>query len=590
MNLGRLHPGSNPLYLVATIFMPGSVLVIGKLIALLLALYGGLVGARFVLRVLGLLRAVIQFPRGRSVDECALPPAIRKTFDVPLRELQALGFELVGWLELQRALRTQHSGSLVALLRHQREPAGALVGFADTPEPSALFVHRFWTFFDDDTSLLTLNGAAHLIIGTLPRVRVVDRYLPRLDDQWRLHLEQLGLERSARPSRQSLPTDALQPAQLVAAVEAIEQEHIALLLQQRHLRRAPADEGYRMTLRGALAAAWRGFAAGGRAARVYRTARAAYDFAGLPLPEVPRSLEVDAYRRGEELRTAPLEPRYRWLLFGLTLVATAAASTLVFGPTVMLLIVATVLLHELGHYGAMRLFGYRDTSIFFIPFFGGAVTGRKPDARLFEELLVLFAGPLPGLTLATALLFAGVGNGRPLVADAIKILAFVNAFNLLPMLPLDGGRIVHALLFARQPIADALARLFAIAAFVWIGWRLHSLALALIGLAAASTIPYGFRVATLRKKFEVARARIPATAVEPAAAATNDDVELAFTTIQQWIRRPLAFAQKASLARALLARSQSTQHVDVVPALLWLALYGVTFLFGAGVTTRSLLR
>lgn len=570
--------------------MPGGLLVIGKLIGLLLALYGVLVGARFVLMVLGLLRAVIQFPRGRPVDESALPPDIRKTFDVPLRELQALGFELVGWFELQRALRTRHSEALVALLRHQREPAGALVGFADTPEPTSLFVHRFWTFFDDDTSLLTMNGAAHLIIGELPRVRVVDRYLPKLDDQWRLHQEQLGRERAARPSIQPRSLDALQPVPLVAAVEAIEREHIELLLRQRHLRRSPADAGYRMTLRGALAAAWRSFAAGGRAAQVHRTAAQAYQFAGLPTPAVPQRLEVEAYQRSEELRTAPLERRYRWLLFGLTLAVTAAASALLFGAIAMLLIVATVLLHELGHYGAMRLFGYRDTSIFFIPFFGGAVTGRKPDARLFEELLVLFAGSLPGLLLAAALLVSGVASDRLLVGDAIKILAFVNAFNLLPILPLDGGRIVHALLFARQPIADTLARLFAIAAFLWIGWHLHSVALALIGLVAATSIPYGFRVATLRKKFEQARASAPAPAAETPAASASDDVELAFTTIQQWIKRPLGFAQKESLVRALLQRSKSTQRVSVGAALAWLAFYSAALLFGAAVTAKSLLR
>ena len=64
------------------------------------------------------------------------------------------------------------------------------------------------------------------------------------------------------------------------------------------------------------------------------------------------------------------------------------------------MLVGVLLFHELGHYMGMRMFGYRNVRMFFIPFFGAAVSGQRTSAKSYQEAIVTLLGPLPGLCLA----------------------------------------------------------------------------------------------------------------------------------------------------------------------------------------------
>lgn len=118
------------------------------------------------------------------------------------------------------------------------------------------------------------------------------------------------------------------------------------------------------------------------------------------------------------------------------------------------MIVVVLLVHELGHYMAMRYFGYTDTNIFFLPF-GAATVGRKSKRNAFEEYVISLAGPLPGILIGIVILLT-VMNGTSLVnsgmVNTYAIMSIViNYINLLPIYPLDGGRIMQTLLLLRYP-------------------------------------------------------------------------------------------------------------------------------------------
>ena len=87
----------------------------------------------------------------------------------------------------------------------------------------------------------------------------------------------------------------------------------------------------------------------------------------------------------------------------LLLLITGIASLLLFGWRFdwlfSVVLVAVLLLHELGHLVAMRWAGYRDLKIFFIPFIGAMVSGREQQATAGQKMLVLLAGPVPGIVL-----------------------------------------------------------------------------------------------------------------------------------------------------------------------------------------------
>ena len=140
-------------------------------------------------------------------------------------------------------------------------------------------------------------------------------------------------------------------------------------------------------------------------------------------------------------------------LFTLSLIVFVAVSWLfqVRSLPAIALLVVVLFLHELGHALAMRALGYRDVQILFLPMFGAVATGRRTSSALWRECVVLLAGPLPGLLLGTVLAMSPWAQSSPWGQTFSALLIGINAFNLLPLEPLDGGRLAGCLVFSRAP-------------------------------------------------------------------------------------------------------------------------------------------
>src|SRR4051812_15087239 len=111
--------------------------------------------------------------------------------------------------------------------------------------------------------------------------------------------------------------------------------------------------------------------------------------------------------------------------------------------------------HELGHYVAMRCFRYRDLRMFFIPLLGAAVTGKHHNVAGWKKAIVSLMGPLPGILIGAALAITAAVLGKPGLANIAMIVTGLNLFNLLPILPLDGGWFWNAVLFCRHRWLEA---------------------------------------------------------------------------------------------------------------------------------------
>lgn len=145
-----------------------------------------------------------------------------------------------------------------------------------------------------------------------------------------------------------------------------------------------------------------------------------------------------------------------------------------FSPASAIALTVVLLVHEGGHALAMRAFGHRDMNMFFLPFFGAVVTGDARSLAAWKQGVILFAGPLPGLIAGVAMTYHWSQHPVPPGFDW-KLLAtmatYVNLFNLLPIIPLDGGRLVELSLFGRWPrlriVFSALSALGMLGVFLW---------------------------------------------------------------------------------------------------------------------------
>ncbi len=152
----------------------------------------------------------------------------------------------------------------------------------------------------------------------------------------------------------------------------------------------------------------------------------------------------------------------------------------------LIMIVGILFLHEAGHYMAMRIFHYRNVRMFFIPFLGAAVSGQNYAAPGWKKVTVALMGPLPGILLGSAIGLAGlIWGNRSLTKIAMTAIIF-NGFQLLPVLPLDGGQVMHELLFSRDHRLDAVFRALAAATLAGIGllsadWMFLFLGLFMLG-------------------------------------------------------------------------------------------------------------
>lgn len=107
--------------------------------------------------------------------------------------------------------------------------------------------------------------------------------------------------------------------------------------------------------------------------------------------------------------------------------------------------VLLTVIHEIGHAVAIRAKGLRAGAMVFIPFVGGAVTLRDQPRSAYDDAQIGLAGPIAGTLSAVASLYIYDFTGRPLYL-AIAFAGFLlNLFNLLPIGPLDGGRIAGAI-------------------------------------------------------------------------------------------------------------------------------------------------
>ena len=161
------------------------------------------------------------------------------------------------------------------------------------------------------------------------------------------------------------------------------------------------------------------------------------------------------------------------IISGASLLATAAAFSLLLGWQTGFIFVGLLVLHELGHLVSFRMIGQPWGKIIFMPFLGGVAVSRVPHVRLADYAFCAIMGAgLPVLALLPAIAVSLWQVDSPGIVQLAYVIAALagalNLLNLLPVFPLDGGRVLRAVMQSVLP-RHVRAAMFVVAGSVAAG-------------------------------------------------------------------------------------------------------------------------
>jgi Zn-dependent protease len=140
-----------------------------------------------------------------------------------------------------------------------------------------------------------------------------------------------------------------------------------------------------------------------------------------------------------------LLPKLKILTTSGSMLVSVAAYSLIWGWKFALGFVVLLFVHEMGHVIQLRREGIQASAPVFIPFFGAAVWSKSLGDNALAEARVGLAGPVLGSLGAAACIPIAEATGNDFWYALAFTGFFLNLFNLLPVVPLDGGRAMAAM-------------------------------------------------------------------------------------------------------------------------------------------------
>lgn len=128
--------------------------------------------------------------------------------------------------------------------------------------------------------------------------------------------------------------------------------------------------------------------------------------------------------------------------------ASLASYSLLYNWKFAVLLMLAIGWHESGHVWAMKKVGIKTKGFYFLPFIGGAAIAEDDFKTYADNAYVSIMGPVWGLLMAAVSAGLFYVTGMPIFAAAAGWMGTLNLFNLLPITPLDGGRIMRTITFS----------------------------------------------------------------------------------------------------------------------------------------------
>jgi hypothetical protein len=462
---------------------------------------------RYLLVAQNLLGFVLEKPSNRYCERSDCPGDIQEFYEIKEKELLDLGFRFAYAHTTTDMVVKKHSLRYYFIYYHPEQKTYA--SLSTSPEAESVFPFRvaFSTYFNNHPlpeskenveKLITVNGIRHTIMGEIPGALLQDAYAETLEKQWAFHLETL-----AKMSRRELGTFE-ETREGFAEMLALEDRSIHEYIEQlekKGLIFKRSENRYLIKTLPSLGFAHQLFRGESKLNAMKRRIMEAGKGKPQPVPP-PLHLEVENYENAQSLlnqKNRNTSGKIAFLAF--TVLLFILVFGFLFSFEMAFLLTAVIFIHECGHLLAMSLFGYRDLRMLFVPLFGAVALGSDRGIPPYKKVITYFAGPVPGILLAFLILlilrYANIALVlNPTLMMVILMLLFINYFNLIPVMPLDGGQILNTIIFSRFPLLQFLFLVFSILTLAILALFLEAPLL----LIFAFLIPFGYRNHWAQKK------------------------------------------------------------------------------------------
>jgi Zn-dependent protease/CBS domain-containing protein len=270
--------------------------------------------------------------------------------------------------------------------------------------------------------------------------------------------------------------------------------------------------------------------------------------------------------------------------------ATGGAQQAWFTLAFMILLFACVVAHEFGHVFAARRYGIATPDVTLLPI-GGLARLERISEEPREEFVIAIAGPLVNVVIAGVLILffgAELHWGALTTIDSTKVsmidrLAMVNIFlvlfNLIPAFPMDGGRVLRALLATRMgftratEVAATVGQGFAFAlGFIGLFSNIFLVFIAIFVYLAASSEAHFVAIRSMANGVPVSAAMMTQYATLTPTADVEDAVQTLLRTSQSEFPvvdeagRPVGLLARGDIIRALKERGPDARVADAMTA------------------------
>jgi Zn-dependent protease/CBS domain-containing protein len=257
------------------------------------------------------------------------------------------------------------------------------------------------------------------------------------------------------------------------------------------------------------------------------------------------------------------------------------------GLLFMVLLFACVLAHEFGHIFTARAFGVSTPDVTLLPIGGVARLERIPEEPR-QEFLIAIAGPAVNVVIALALMAAGahldggalasVDNAHIAMVDRLaNVNLFLAVFNMIPAFPMDGGRVLRALLASHMgytratEVAAAIGQGVAfLLGFIGLLWNPLLIFIAIFVYLAASSEAHMVALRAMARGVPVTNAMMTQLAKLAPQAHVDEAVQTLLRTSQSEFPvvddagKPVGLLGRGDLIRAVKQLGPDTRVADVM--------------------------